>query len=309
MHTYYLQWSTWATSSPRKACTADSKVEAVLRAPAPTNIATLRSFLGLVNYYGKFIPTLATTLAPLYSLLQKSKRWSWGKSQAEAFDKVKKLLLSSRVLVHFDDSLPLTLSCDASPYGIGAVLSHTMPNGDERPVSFASRTLAETEKKYAQLEKEALAIVYAVRKFHQYLYGRKFELRTDHKPLIYIFNESKSIPAMASGQVRRWALTLGAYQYTIKFQRGTENSTADAVSRLPLPETRAEPPKPAEVVYLLEYLDTSPMTSNQIRKWTEKDIVLAQVHHWIMSGWPKEAPEDEALREWLLVVGEQGGGA
>ena len=122
-----------------------------------------------------------------------------GWSQAEAFDAVKKLLLSSQMLVHFDDSLPLVLSCDASPYGIGAALSHIMPNGDERPVSFASRTLTETEKKYAQLEKEALAIVYSVRKFHQYLYGRKFELRTDHKLLVYIFNPGKPISAMASG--------------------------------------------------------------------------------------------------------------
>ena len=276
--------------------TADSKVEAVIRAPAPRNISELRSFLGLINYYGKFLPSLATVLSPLYSLLQKAVCWNWGSSQARAFDEVKKLLLSSRVLVH---SLPLILSSDASPYGVGAVLSHLMPNGDERPISFASRTLTETEKKYAQLEKEALAIVYGVRKFHQYLYGRKFELRTDHKPLVYIFNENKSIPAMASGRVQRWALTLGAYQYSIKFQKGTENSTTDAVSRLPLPETRSEPPKPAEVVYLMEYLDTSPVTSNQIWRWTEKDPVLAKVKHWIESGWPTEAPEDDALRPFF----------
>lgn len=150
--------------------TADSKVEAIVRAPALKNITKLCSFLGLVNYYGKFLQNLATTLSPLYSLLQENKRWSWGRSQAEAFDAVKKLLLSSRVLVHFDDSLPLVLSCNASPYGIGAVLSHIMPNGDKHPVSFVSRTLTETEKKYAQLEKEALAIMYGVRKFHQYLY-------------------------------------------------------------------------------------------------------------------------------------------
>ena len=279
--------------------TADSKVEAIVRAPAPKNVTELRSFLGLVNYYGKFLQNLATTLSPLYSLLQKNKRWSWGQSQTEAFDAVKKLLLSSRVLVHFDDSLPLVLSCDASPYGIGAVLSHIMPNGDERPVSFASRTLTETEKKYAQLEKEALAIVYGVRKFHQYLYGRKFELRTDHKPLVYIFNPGKPISAMASGRIQRWALTLGAHQYTIKFQKGTENCTADAVSRLPLPETRTEPPKPAEVVYLMEYLDTSPVTSSQIRRWTEKDSVLAKIKHWMLSGWPKETPEDETLRPFF----------
>ena len=216
-------------------CTAESKVEAIVQAPVPRNVSELRSFLGLVNYYGKFLPNLATTLSPLYSLLHRSQRWVWGPSQDKAFAMVKELLQSSRVLVHFDKSLPLVLSCDASPYGVGAVLVHTMPNGDERPVAFASRTLTETERKYSQLEKEALAIVFSVRKFHQYIYGRPFELRTDHKPLMYIFDEKKSIPTMASGRVQRWALMLGAYNYTIQYQKGSENTTADAVSRLPLP--------------------------------------------------------------------------
>ena len=83
-------------------------------------------------------------------------------------------------------------------------------------------------------------------------------------------------------------------QYTIKFQKGTEDSTAHAVSRLPLSEARAEPPTPAEVIYLMEYLDSSPVTSNQIRKRTEKDTVLAKVHQWIVSEWPHEVPENEA---------------
>ena len=279
--------------------TADSKVEAIVNAPAPKNVAELRSFLGLVNYYAKFLPNLATTLSPLYTLLRKHQKWSWGHSQTKAFEEVKSLLQSSRVLVHFDDTLPLTLSCDASPYGVGAVLSHLMPNGDERPISFASRTLTVTEKKYSQLEKEALAIIFGVRKFHQYIYGRNFELKTDHKPLMYIFNEKKSIPAMASGRIQRWALTLGAYSYTIRFQKGSENTTADAVSRLPLPVTRAEPPKPAEVVHLMEYLDTSPVTSLQIRLWTDQDPVLAKVKGWILTGWPENSPDDKKLRAYV----------
>ena len=279
--------------------TADSKVEAIVNAPAPKNVAELRSFLGLVNYYSKFLPNLATILSPLYALLRKRQKWSWGRNQSKAFDKVKSLLLSSRVLVHFDDALPLILSCDASPYGVGAVLSHLMPNGDERPISFASRTLTETEKKYSQLEKEALAIIFGVRKFHQYIYGRKFELKTDHKPLMYIFNEKRSIPAMASGRIQRWALTLGAYSYVIRFQKGSENTTADAVSRLPLPVTRAEPPKPAEVVHLMEYLDTSPVTSSQIRLWTNQDPILAKVKEWILTGWPENSPSDEKLRAYV----------
>ena len=112
---------------------------------------------------------------------------------------------------------------------------------------------------------------------------------------MYIFNEKKSIPAMASGRIQRWALTLGAYSYTIRFQKGSENTTADAVSRLPLPVTRTEPPKPVEVVHLMEYLDTSPVTSSQIRLWTDQDPVLAKVKGWILTGWPENSPDDEKL--------------
>ena len=127
--------------------TSDSKVAGIVKAPAPRDVSELRSFLGLVNYYGKFLPDLANTLSPLCALLQKKKKWTWGANEEEAFQAVKKLLQSSRILVHFDPSLPLILSCDASPYGLGAVLSHKMPNGEERPVGFASRTLTATELK------------------------------------------------------------------------------------------------------------------------------------------------------------------
>ena len=121
-------------------------MKAIVDAPAPRNVTELRSFLGLVNYYGNFLPDLATTLSPLYSLLQKQKRWTWGQRQKDAFKSVKDLLMSSRVLVHFDDSLPLVLACETSPYGLGAVLSHRKPDGTEQLVGFSSRTLAKAEQ-------------------------------------------------------------------------------------------------------------------------------------------------------------------
>ena len=148
-----------------------------------------------------------------------------GKSQDKAFEAVKELLKSSRVLTHFDDHLPLVLSCDASPYGVGSVLSHRMEDGSERPVGFASQTLTKAERKYSQLDKEALAIVFGVKKYHQSLYRRCFVIRTDHKPLTHIFLESRVIPAMASGRIQRWALTLGAYDYAIEFKEGKEMLT------------------------------------------------------------------------------------
>ena len=108
------------------------------------------------------------------SYFRKLRNGMWGQRQAEAFAEVKSLLESPCVLVHYDDKLPLTLSCDASPYGVGAVLSHKMPTGEEKPIAFASRTLTAAERKYSQLDKEALALIFGVRKYHQYLCGRHF---------------------------------------------------------------------------------------------------------------------------------------
>ena len=134
--------------------TEETKVRAIVDAPEPQNVGELRSFLGMVTYYGKFLPDLATTPAPLYELLQKSTPWSWREKQRKAFLRIKDLLRSGRVLTHFDDRLPLILACNASPYGLGAVLSHRMPSGEEKPVGFASRTLSRAEKNYSHLDKE-----------------------------------------------------------------------------------------------------------------------------------------------------------
>ena len=157
----------------------EAKVRAVAEAPEPQQVDELRSFLGLVNYYGKFLPSLASTAAPLYRLLQKKAHWVWGKDQSSAFEEVKKLLQSADLLVHFDPRKQLVLACDASPYGLGAVLSHVMEDGTEKPIAFASRTLAPPEKRYSQLDKEALAIIFGVKRFHQYLYGRHFIIHSD----------------------------------------------------------------------------------------------------------------------------------
>ena len=132
------------------------KICAIVDAPALRDVQQLRSFLGLLNYYSKFLPNLSTTLAPLYQLLQAKVKWTWEKPHKEAFMEAKSQITSSGVLVHFDPQQELTLSCDTSLYGVRAVLSHRMVDGSEKPIAFASRSLTSAEKSYGQLEKEGL---------------------------------------------------------------------------------------------------------------------------------------------------------
>ena len=211
--------------------TSPDKVKAIIDAPCPTNVAQLRSFLGLINYYGRFLPNLSTVLHPLNQLLQKDWKWSWTPTCNIAFTEAKKLIASNRVLTHFDSNLPIKLACDASSYGIGAVISHTMSDGSEKPIAFASRTLNKSERNYAQIEKEALSLVYGVKKFHQYLYGQKFTLVTDHQPLTSIFGPKKGIPTLAAARMQRWAIFLSGHTYDIEYKSTLKHSNADGLSR------------------------------------------------------------------------------
>ena len=128
--------------------------------------------------------------------------------QQNAFEKSKTLLTSSDLFVHFDPSLQIVLACDASNYGIGAVLAYRWPDGSERPVAFASRSLTKTERNYSQLEKEGLACVFGVTKFHSYLFGHPFDLITDHKPLLTLLNKHKPTSPEALARVRHWCLLM-----------------------------------------------------------------------------------------------------
>ena len=186
-----------------------SKIVTVAKAPKPTGVAELRSFLGIVNYYGKFLPDLATTAAPLYNLLCKNAPWQWGKIQQSAFEKVK-ALQSSDLLVHYNPKKKIILAADASPLGVGAVLPHLMEDGSKRPIAYAFHSLSVAEHKYSQPDEEALAIVFAVKHFHQYVYGRLFIILSDHKPVMDIFDETKSVLLMASAHIQRWALDPGS---------------------------------------------------------------------------------------------------
>ena len=138
------------------------KIIAVEKAPLPQNVQQLKSFLGLLNYYRQFLPNLATVVKPLNELLQKGKKWSWSSKCTQAVRTAKQLLTTSNVLTHYDPTLPLELAADASQYGLGAVISHVLPGGEERPIAFASRSLSKSEQNYVQIDKEALALMFGV---------------------------------------------------------------------------------------------------------------------------------------------------
>ena len=267
---------------------SEEKVRAISKAPAPTNLTQLRSFLGMVNYYGKFLKDLSSKLAPLYALLQKNEPWQWKQQQQDAFAKVKQELISPKLLIHYEPQRKLLLSCDASPYGIGAVISHVMDDGSEKPIAYTSRSLSEAERKYAQIEKEGLAIVYGIKKFHHFLYGRQFTIVSDHRPLQHLFNETRAVPVMASARIQRWALTLSAYNYNIEYRPGKQLANADLLSRLPLSDTIADPPVPGETILLMEALNTSPITAANIKTWTNRDPVLSRVKQMILQGWQRD---------------------
>ena len=128
----------------------------------------------------------------------------------KTFRQAKEAIVSTSVLTHYNPKLPITLAGDASAYGIGAVISLILPDGSEKPIAFASRSLSTSERNYAQLEKEALSLIYGVKKFHQYLHGRKFRLVTDHKPLLAILGPKSGVPSLATTRLQRWASLLSA---------------------------------------------------------------------------------------------------
>lgn len=263
-----------------------SKLEAIHNAPTPSTKSELQAFLGLLNFYNGFLRDKATVAEPLHRLLDKNATWKWTTEHEQSFKTVKKLLSSNSVLVPFDGSLPTTLTCDASPYGVGAVLSQTRPDGKIVTVAFASRTLSSTERNYAQIDKEALALISGVKKFHHFLYGRNFTLVTDHKPLLGLFTTTKPTPDILSPRMLRWTVLLNAYSYTLVYKPGATIGHADALSRLSCRPPQSSVPEELPEIFFLSDLPAPPITASDVAKFTLKDPVLSRVLTWVWRGWP-----------------------
>ncbi|XP_065073044.1 uncharacterized protein LOC135697359 [Ochlerotatus camptorhynchus] len=237
-------------------------VDAILNMPRPKNKDEVRSLVGLVNYYGRFYENLSTLLYPLNN---------WTKNCERSFETVKERMQKDNCLLHYSSDLPLVLATDASPYGVGAVLSHIFPNGIERPIQFASQTLNRTQQRYMQIDKEAYAIVLGVKKFFQYLYGRKFVLITENQAISKIFSESKGLPVMSALRMQHYATYLQSFDYEIRFRKSADHANADALSRMPLKRMDPENVIEESDVVEINQIDTLPLTAAELSEATAAD--------------------------------------
>ncbi|GFR23918.1 uncharacterized protein K02A2.6 [Trichonephila clavata] len=285
----------------------NDKISAVVNAPVPKNVHEVKSFLGLVNFYGKFCENLATITNPLNNLTKKNVRFLWSKDCQVAFEQIKKEICSPKVLVHYDPSLSLTLASDASPVvcGIGCVLSHVYPDGSERPIAFASRTLSGSEKKYSQIDKEALSIVWAVKKFYLYLKRRRFTLITDHKPLVAIFGSKRGLPVLAATRLLHYVLILQSFEFDIIFRKTIEHGNADFLSRLPKTSEELEV-KNDITIFQMSQVESLPVSSKELRQETGKDIELGLLLKALREGKDLQGREAQyTIEDGCIMYGQR----
>ncbi|XP_058827863.1 uncharacterized protein LOC131687786 [Topomyia yanbarensis] len=202
------------------------KVEAITTLPPPTDVSGVSSFLGAINYYGKFVPNMRQLRYPLDNLLKSEAKFVWNQECQQAFERFKQILSSGLRLTHYDPKQEIIVSADASSVGLGATISHKFPDGSIKVVQHASRALKKTEQNCSQPDRKGLAIIFAVTKFQKMIFGRKFRLQTDHDPLLQIFGSKKGIPVYTANRVQRFALNLLSYDFDIRC------SNADVLSRL-----------------------------------------------------------------------------
>lgn len=202
---------------------SQSKIKAILNFPIPKTVKQIKSFLGLVGYYRKFIPNMSSITKPLTKCTKKDTKINANDpAYLKAFEDCKQLLINAPILQYPDFNKDFTLTTDASDKALGAVLTQS-----GHPIGYASRTLSETEQKYNTTEKELLGIIWACQQFRPYIYGRKFYIETDHQPLVWLSKLKEP-----NAKLTRWKLKLQEYDFEIKHKKGAENRVADALSRI-----------------------------------------------------------------------------
>uniref|UniRef100_H3BG27 Gypsy retrotransposon integrase-like protein 1 n=1 Tax=Latimeria chalumnae TaxID=7897 RepID=H3BG27_LATCH len=265
------------------------KVRAISEMVSPTSVSELRRILGMVHYLGRYLPNLSEITHPLNELLKSNIAWYWGSSQEQAFNKVKDLGAEALVLAFYDPRKPTVVSADANSYGLGVLLQDH--SGQLKPVAYCSRTLMDAETRYAQIEKECLASMWACKKFEKYLYGLdSFKLMTDHKPLIPLIN-SRDLDCVP---IRCQQLLMRMMQYNpqAEYVPGKALVVADTLSRHPLTAIK---PEVLEMVEEIEAYEDASFSSKpmsdlkipQVKQVTNADAELKMVMCFVQNGWLK----------------------
>ena len=252
------------------------KVKAITDMPSPDSVQSLQRYLGMVNYLAKFIPNLSDVAAPLRELTHKNVSWCWYEKHQQAYDQVQNLVSRAPLLKYYDVTKPVTLTCDASKFGLGAACLQ-----DGEPIAYASCTMKTYEQNYAQIEKELLAIVFACRKFYHYVYGKPVIVETDHKPLVTIINKPMhAIPA----RLQKMMLQLQKFDITLKYTKGADLFIADTLSRAPQPDHTSDLIEQYEVMSILPISSTR---ITELQRNTVTDDLLQCVSGYIKTGWPQ----------------------
>lgn len=260
-----------------------SKIKAIVEMPQPKDRKGLERFLGIINYLSKFIPNYSERVAVLRGLLKKDSVWIWGPEHTNAINRLKTLITDAPVLALYSNRTPIVLSVDASAEALGAVL---LQSG--RPVEFASSTLTDTQRRYAQIEKEMLAIVFACERFRQYILRRcDVTVQSDHKPLEALFKKSLSaVPA----RLQRMMLQIQCYDFKVVYTPGKFMYIADTLSRAPVSEfynKRISDDLEAQTCFLLEHLQFSDKKLSVIREYLKDDCIAQVLVDYITNGWPR----------------------
>ena len=271
-----------------------SKIEAILKLEVPDSREKLERFLGMVNYLSKFAPNLSEITSPLRSLLKKETEFLWDEPQSRAFERVKQTITQSPVLAYYDPKKELTLEVDSSKDGIGACLMQ-----ENRPIAFASKSLTQAEIGYAQIEKELLAILFGCKRFHQYTYGRRVTVHSDHKPISAIMR--KPISA-APPRLSRMLLQLQKYSIDVIHKSGKDIPVSDFLSRSSLPDTfeNLSAGLDLHVHAVLQQLFVTDKRLEAVQQAILQDRQMQALQNMIVQGWPetRSACEQSVLEYW-----------
>ncbi|XP_055639967.1 uncharacterized protein K02A2.6-like [Toxorhynchites rutilus septentrionalis] len=271
-----------------------AKIEAIVKLKPPTDVSGVRSFLGAINYYGKFVPNMRKLRYPLDNLLKTETKFLWTPECQAAFDQFKAFLSSNLLLTHYDPRKEIIVSADASSVGLGATISHRFPDGSIKAIQHASRALTKAERNYSQPDQEGLAIIFAVTKFHKMIFGRHFRLQTDHAPLLRIFGSKKGIPVYTANRLQRFALTLLLYDFEIEYVPTAKFGNADVLSRLIDQHHKSEEDYVITSVIIeedvksvaLDSISALPLSFNVVAQSTQADATLRKVCRYLTNGWP-----------------------